>query len=234
MRKLATRTEASTPSPESKEFTSSHPLERSNDIYEDLSSEGEEALEHPLASVKDIRRRKSTHFQEVSKEEYIEPWNAWSALPYQFIRVRRGGAGAFWLYAYSLENRGLVWGGSLKIAWALDGMYGGLELDQDHGTPAINLYDKTGLDNPNYAEVRDACMHSAHNFILCSSHAYLASSQIWFDDMNFVYAEPATPAVREGGGRPRVLRATHRIGEPVKTKVNGMSGFVFFCDDKQM
>ena len=168
MRKLATRTEASTPSPESKEFTSSHPLERSNDIYEDLSSEGEEALEHPLASVKDIRRRKSTHFQEVSKEEYIEPWNAWSALPYQFIRVRRGGAGAFWLYAYSLENRGLVWGGSLKIAWALDGMYGGLELDQDHGTPAINLYDKTGLDNPNYAEVRDACMHSAHNFILCS------------------------------------------------------------------
>ena len=77
-------------------------------------------------------------------------------------------------------------------------------------------------------------MHSAHNFILCSLHAYLASSQIWFDDMNFVYAEPATPAVREGGGRPRVLRATHRIGEPVKTKVNGMSGFVFFCDDKQM
>ena len=47
--------------------------------------------------------------------------------------------------------------------------------------------------------------------------------------MNFVYAEPATPAVREGGGRPRVLRATHRIGEPVKTKVNGMSGFVFFA-----
>ena len=83
MRKLQTRTEASTPSAASKEFTSSHPLERSNDIYEDLSSEGEEALEHPLASVKDIRRRKSTHFQEVTKEEYIEPWNAWSALPYQ-------------------------------------------------------------------------------------------------------------------------------------------------------
>ena len=92
--------------------------------------------------------------------------------------MRRGGAGAFWLYAYSLENRGLVWGGSLKIAWALDGMYGGLELADEAGlrlalglhlgTPAINLYDKTGLDNPNYAEVRDACMHSAHNFILCS------------------------------------------------------------------
>ena len=49
-----------------------------------------------------------------------------------------------------------------------DVYYTYLELDQDHGTPAINLYDKTGLDNPNYAEVRDACMHSAHNFILCS------------------------------------------------------------------
>ena len=76
-------------------------------------------------SIAELKKIDDEESDELMKKAYVEPWRAWITQPYQLIRVRKAGRQE-WRFCYALEKKGLVWGGSLKIAWAIDGARGGV------------------------------------------------------------------------------------------------------------
>ena len=81
---------------------------------------------------------------------FLDAWESWTVQAWQFIRLKKRTApGVVWRYAYALEAKKLVWGGSLRLLWAKHGEYGGLDVDADGGRRAQIC-------------TRPLCAHAAH------------------------------------------------------------------------
>ena len=105
--------------------------------------------------------------------------------------------------AYALENKGLVWGGSLKVLWAAHDEFGGVEVDGS-GAPVVGLRSEDDDDN---ADVD-------------------AYEEIRFTNNGFPYCEPAEaiPMKARKGGAPM------KYVEPLTGSLKGMPGFTFFVE----
>ena len=125
---------------------------------------------------------------------------------YDLLRVRRAGRARgpqIWKYAYALETKPLLWGGKLKVVWALNGPRGGLEVCED-GRPVVVMADDDVKAQANYEEIH-------------------------FDNAGYVQVMQVVPEPpREWGWRTRGTYVLPRMALPKPAEVHGMDGFTFF------
>ena len=134
-----------------------------------------------------------------------EAWEIWTVRKFQFIRLKRRQApGVVWRYAYALETKVLLWGGTLNLIWAKHDEHGGLRTGSD-GAPLVAL---RGIADENI-NIEDV-------------------EEVEFSNTGFPYIEPAVPQPLDAPSK--LAPGLERIVTPEIGALWGTPGFVFFCE----